>query len=140
MKSIPLWAGNIQINIHRPQFQPPQDDRWFDGLEMKAFELRRSGRAYCGIRLGVAGTEIKKVRIDVLTSPREYPRYEDVEAIDCISRGTFAAFGYLGILRFEFDQLYKSEDLPRPGGPQYYYIGHLLLGFEKFLVDEGYAG
>jgi len=128
--------SNVRFYIHSDRYRPAFDSKDYAGLEIRRFDLERGGKRYCTIRLGISGNAIKRARIDVLTSAHITPTFDDVEAIDCIARGAHAAFGYLGILRYGFDELYKPESLPRPGKPNIEYIGLLLYGFDSYVVKH----
>lgn len=126
----PRRPEDIRIDIHTPAYRPDFDPAWFEDLEVKTFSLERGGKTYCKIRLGTQGIFVEKAHIAVLETRNPIPRYEDAEAMDCMVRGLFAAFGYIGILRHDFDRLYQAEDLPEPGEDKSDYLGKLAKGFE----------
>lgn len=134
--------SNVRIYVHAPDYKPELDQAAFAGLEPRIFEFSRKGRTYCRIRLGVSGSDIKQSRIDVLTSANVVPQFSDAEAMDCITRGVIASVGYLGILRYEFDELYHGLDFPPPDKPFRIsesgrtYITPLLAGFSHYIESR----
>ncbi|MDZ7896320.1 MAG: hypothetical protein U5M50_16015 [Sphingobium sp.] len=136
LDTLKISPSNVRFYIHSDRYHPAFDSKDYAGLEIRRFDLERGGKRYCTIRLGVSGNAIKRARIDVLTSAHITPTFDDVEAIDCIARGAHAAFGYLGILRYNFDELYNPENLPRPGKPNAKYISLLLNGFDTYVVEH----
>jgi hypothetical protein len=131
-----MLPSNIQIYVHYGKYRPEFYSDSFSGLDTRTFAFVRGGRAYCRIRLGVSGSDIKQSRIDVLSSENVVPQFSDAEAMDCIARGMFASVGYLGILRYQFDNLYAGRDLPKPGKPSRVYITPLLVGFSQYIESR----
>ena len=128
--------SNISIFVHRQGFDGEKIDETIYEVSESTFILRRLQRNYCKISLGIIDEGIRQVRIDVLTSANVVPQFSDAEAMDCIARGMFASVGYLGILRYEFDELYKERDLPKRGKPNRNYITPLLVGFEQYIIEN----
>lgn len=136
-ESVATWPDRIHVYVHSGDAGEILPEKWGDGLDVRRFQLKEGGKTYCRIALGVKGRNIEKARVEVFYSKTEVPKYSDYRSIDCVGRGIFASFGFVGALRFPLRDFYSTEYLREPALSQGKYVASMIDGFMAFQSSLG---